>query len=120
MESVPFGTEYNFGAFTEGRREKNKFFFRGGRGRREKNNFFRGDRRLKVPKLDCGPERTDSILLKVCIFYAARVLLPLVTWLCCGSCIERYAFFTRPRVLLPLLLGYAMDLVLKGMHFYPA
>ena len=31
MESVLFGTEYNFGAFTEGRREKKQVFFRGGR-----------------------------------------------------------------------------------------
>ena len=40
MESVLFGTEYNFGAFTEGRREKNKFFFEEAEGRREKNLFF--------------------------------------------------------------------------------
>ena len=43
--------------------KKNCFFFEEAEGRREKNNFFRGDRRLKVPKLDCGPERTDTILL---------------------------------------------------------
>ena len=53
MESVLFGTEYNFGAFTEGRREKKQVFFRGGRRTtRKKNLFFWGDRRLKAPKLD--------------------------------------------------------------------
>ena len=40
MESVLFGTEYNFGAFTEGRREKNKFFFRGGRRTTRKKTCF--------------------------------------------------------------------------------
>ena len=40
MESVLFGTEYNFGAFTEGRREKNKFFFEEAEGRREKKTCF--------------------------------------------------------------------------------
>ena len=29
----------------------------------KKTCFFRGGRKLKAPKLDCGPERTDSILL---------------------------------------------------------
>ena len=29
----------------------------------KKTCFFRGGRKLKAPNLDCGPERTDSILL---------------------------------------------------------
>ena len=41
MESVLFGTEYNFGAFTEGRREKNKFFRGGRRTTRKKLVFLR-------------------------------------------------------------------------------
>ena len=36
MVSVLSGTESNFGTFTEGRREKNKFFFEEAKGRREK------------------------------------------------------------------------------------
>ena len=63
MESVLSGTESNFGTFTEVDEKKTCFFFEEAEGRREKKLVFRGDRRLKVSKLDCGPERTDSILL---------------------------------------------------------
>ena len=40
MESVLFGTEYNFGAFTEGRREKNLFFSRRPKDDEKKTCFF--------------------------------------------------------------------------------
>ena len=64
MESVLFGTEYNFGAFTEGRREKNKFFFEEAEGRREKKLVFLRRSKVESSKVRFGPERTDSILLQ--------------------------------------------------------
>ena len=39
----------------------------------KKTCFFRGGRKLKAPKLDCGPERTDSILLV--FFFSSSCLL---------------------------------------------
>ena len=93
MESVLSGTESNFGTFTEVDEKKTCFFFEEAEGRREKKLVFRGDRRLKVSKLDCGPERTDSILLNTRAnkskqwthYLELRACIPRVTILTNGS-----------------------------------
>ena len=56
MESVLFGTEYNFGAFTEGRREKNKFFSRRPKDDEKKNLFFLRRSKVESSKVRLWPK----------------------------------------------------------------
>ena len=53
--------------------KKTSFFFEEAEGRREKNLFYLRRPKVESPKLDCGPERTDTILLKQ--LFNAKLLL---------------------------------------------